>query len=245
MEKKYVLRHKEYRLEYTLVRSARKTVGISVNREGGIKVAAPLKVSAAEIERIVREHCGWILQKQQQMKNLPAAQAKKLENGEVLLYLGGRYTLKLVDTGDRKTARVFIQGSEILAAGPWQKTDPEERRNRISEALTRWYMEQFKELAESQIQRYAPVVGARPQRIIFRNQKTRWGSCSGKGTISLNWRLIMAPPAVIEYVVVHELCHLKKMSHSREFWKLVQNILPHHEECRAWLKQNGYQLAFL
>ena len=78
--------------------------------------------------------------------------------------------------------------------------------------------------------------------ITIRDQKTRWGSCSGRGTLSFNWRLILAPPEILDYVVVHELCHLTHMNHSREFWDLVGSVIPDYKVRRKWLKENGHTL---
>jgi hypothetical protein len=82
-----------------------------------------------------------------------------------------------------------------------------------------------------------------PCKVVIKDQKTRWGSCSKKGNINLNWRLIMAPLHVIDYVVVHELCHLKVMNHSKDFWNLVESIQPNNHERRRWLKVNGNRLG--
>lgn len=80
--------------------------------------------------------------------------------------------------------------------------------------------------------------------ITIREQKTRWGSCSSSGTLSFNWRLMLAPPRILDYVVVHELCHFKYMDHSKEFWSLVESVLPDYRERRKWLKEHGNELYF-
>lgn len=80
--------------------------------------------------------------------------------------------------------------------------------------------------------------------ITIRDQKTRWGSCSSRGTLSFNWRLMLAPPRVLDYVVVHELCHIKHMDHSKEFWEMVESVLPDYKERRQWLKEHGNELYF-
>lgn len=90
---------------------------------------------------------------------------------------------------------------------------------------------------------YSELIRGDYSRIQIRDQKTRWGSCSSKGTLSFNWRLMLAPPGVLDYVVVHELCHLTHMNHSRDFWNCVSAILPDYKEKRNWLKEHGHELT--
>ena len=101
---------------------------------------------------------------------------------------------------------------------------------------------QAKDLVAARVRYYAPIVGVTYSRITIRAQHTRWGSCSSKGNLNFNCLLAMTPPAVLDYVVVHELCHRKEMNHSDAFWKAVEEILPDYKACREWLKVNGNNL---
>ena len=110
-------------------------------------------------------------------------------------------------------------------------------------------MEEIRELADEAVKKvpervryYAPIVGVNYGRITIRNQKTRWGSCSSKGNLNFNCLLMLAPPEVLDYVVVHELCHRKYMNHSKEFWAEVEKVLPDYREAEAWLKTEGRKL---
>ena len=110
-------------------------------------------------------------------------------------------------------------------------------------------MEEIRELADEAVKKvpervryYAPIVGVNYGRITIRNQKTRWGSCSSKGNLNFNCLLMLAPPEVLDYVVVHELCHRKHMNHSKEFWAEVEKVLPNYKEAEAWLKTEGRKL---
>ena len=109
-------------------------------------------------------------------------------------------------------------------------------------ALEKRYITAAKEYFPKRVACFAPLTGGTYTRITIRDQKTRWGSCSAKGTLSFNWRLMLAPPAVLDYVVVHELCHLTHMDHSKAFWSLVESICPDYRTHRKWLKDHGQEL---
>ena len=116
------------------------------------------------------------------------------------------------------------------------------------EALTRetlflWLKERGQYVAERLIERYAPPLGAAPSGLRIKAQKTLWGSCGRRGVIHLNWRLIGAPPEVFEYIVVHELCHLRERNHAPPFWRLVRELMPDYERHKNWLRLNGSLLG--
>ncbi len=108
--------------------------------------------------------------------------------------------------------------------------------------LEAFYRKKAREVITSRVEYYSPMIGKPYQGISIRDQKTRWGSCSSKGNLNFNWRLILAPPQVLDYVVVHELCHLLHMDHSPAFWQEVERICPDYKVCRRWLKENGASL---
>lgn len=111
-------------------------------------------------------------------------------------------------------------------------------------ALEDRYRKAAKEYIPKRVAFYQSFVEKSYERITIRDQKTRWGSCSSKGTLSFNWRLMLAPPAVLDYVVVHELCHLMHMNHSKAFWNAVEEIMPNYKIHRKWLKENGNKLQY-
>lgn len=109
-------------------------------------------------------------------------------------------------------------------------------------ALEKRYRDAAKEYIPKRVEYYHAFTGGQYTKISIRDQKTRWGSCSSNGTLSFSFRLMLAPPRVLDYVVVHELCHLTHMNHSKEFWNMVEIILPDYKEHRKWLKENGHTL---
>ena len=109
-------------------------------------------------------------------------------------------------------------------------------------ALEKRYRKAAKIYIPQRVEYYSKQMGGSYQTVSIREQKTRWGSCSSNHTLSFNWRLMLAPPQVLDYVIVHELCHLTHMNHSKEFWDLVEKIMPDYKEKKQWLKENGHLL---
>ncbi|MBO5095030.1 MAG: M48 family metallopeptidase [Lachnospiraceae bacterium] len=110
-------------------------------------------------------------------------------------------------------------------------------------ALEARYRKAAREYITARVAYYEPIIGVTHTRLSIRDQKTRWGSCSSRGGLNFNWRLMLAPPRVLDYVVVHELCHRKEMNHSKAFWHAVETVLPDYRELRKWLRENGNTLV--
>ena len=111
------------------------------------------------------------------------------------------------------------------------------------DAIKRRYREQARRKFEERVVFYHPLTGGHYTSITIRDQKSRWGSCSSRGTLSFNYRLIFAPPEILDYVVVHELCHLTHMNHSKDFWNKVASVMPDYKIHRKWLKEHGNELS--
>ena len=125
----------------------------------------------------------------------------------------------------------------------WQERPQSELPDAQREALKKRYIQAAKEYFPKRAAYFQQFTGGHYERITIREQKTRWGSCSSRGTLSFNWKLMLAPLGVLDYVVVHELCHLKHMDHSREFWAAVESVMPDYRERRRWLKEHGNELV--
>ena len=227
-------------LKYILTRSSRKTIGIAIEKNGSVKVTSPTKVSENYINQLLQQKSEWIVKKLKECETSTAKtkKTKVFEEGESFSYLGKEYKLKLFNSSTLKKPAVRLNGENIVIAFP-NNLEAEKLR----EALKQWYVVQFKLIIAERIKHYSSMIGVLPKRITIREQKTRWGSCSARGNISFNWKLIMAPLETLDYVVVHELCHMREMNHSKEFWKLVEGIFPQYKKCRVWLKENGDTLS--
>ena len=222
-------------IRYTVVRSARrkKTVTITIDPEKGVLVAAPMRTLNREIESIVRKRAAWILRKLSEER--PRRPARQLATGETLYYLGREVSLLVQLTHDTAPS-VSLESGTLRLACP-AGLEEEERAAVLRQTLLSWYMGRAGELMRESVERWRSVVGASPVRISIGDQKTRWGSCSSKGSLRFNWRLAMVDRELADYVAVHELSHLLVANHSAAFWKEVARVIPDYESRRRRLRE--------
>ncbi len=233
--------HEGSTIRYTVVRSARrrKTLTITIDPGNGVRVLVPARTPNAEIEAIVRKRAGWILRKLAEER--PEPQRKPLETGDTLHYLGSEVRLLVQFTSD-EAPTVSLDSGVLTVACPVRLPD-NDRAAAIRWALLGWYRERAAELLWKSVERWQPRVGVSAARISIGDQKTRWGSCSSKGSLRFNLRLAMVPQALIDYVAVHELCHLLEANHSTSFWQHVRHFMPDFEDRRRRLRQLEGTLA--
>jgi len=217
--------------DYSLIRSRRKTVSLEINREAELVVRAPNRMSMRYIEEIVLEKDGWIKKKREQMMK-KRSERKPLEftHGESFLFLGESFPLEIRD----QSPAPLTFDEKFVLHGRY-------RRN-AKEVFQRWYKDMAKILLTDKTHSYAKQAGLTVNSVKITSAKKRWGSCNSKGNIHYSWRLILAPPHVVDYVVAHEVAHLKEMNHSRAFWSLVQCLYPKYKESKKWLKDHGHTL---
>jgi len=241
--KRYTIEANGERIEYTLVKSKRKTIGITIYEDGRVRISVPFSASEKYIQEELQSKADWIIKKVREIRSKnSAAIQRRLIDGEKILYLGREYELK-IEEKIYNCGEVVLNENTMTIAVSLTPLFPEEIKHHfIKGALKKWYAQRFCEIAQNRIHKFSSQIGVKVNKVSIKDQKTRWGSCSKKGNISLNWRLVMSPESVIDYVVVHELCHLKVMNHSKEFWDLVASILPDYIDRRKWLKANGETL---
>ena len=226
--------HRGSIIRYTVLRSARrkKTLTITIDPVDGVRVLVPLRTPNSEIESMVRKRADWILRKLAEERT--EAQPRRFVTGETLYYLGRELPLLVQLTTDRAPS-VSLEADTFRIACPVSLPD-EDRAAAIRHALLAWYGERAAELLQESVERWQPRVGTSPTRISIGDQKTRWGSCSSKGSLRFNLRLAMVPQALIDYVTVHELCHLLEANHSAAFWQKVSLAMPDYEARRSSLR---------
>ena len=217
----------------------RRNVHILVNDEGVIEVRAPWRFSLSKARALLCENGDWVLQTLDSVQQR-LAQRPRLITGARLplldeslrLDVRPRPRIDLFDGAPPRRGRVERRGM-LLRVITASLGDGE--HGELRALIERWYRHEAATYLAGRVEHYSPWLGVRPSKVTIRGQRSRWGSCSGKGTVSLNWRLMMVPGALADYVVVHELCHLRHMNHSPRFWAMVSGIIPDYRHCRRSL----------
>ncbi len=227
-------------IEYHIRRGKRKkSIAISISSACQVVVLAPQVLSKENIREVVRKKSRWILKKQADFKKLRELYPEKeYVSGERLLFLGRKYRLKLLDAEDDSAPEPAIIGRRLLIKIN-KSLVLENRKKTIKEVLAKWYYSRASEILLQRAKRYSELLNLVPNKILVRNQQKRWGSCSRSGILRFNWRIALAPISIIDYVVVHEICHLKEKNHSGEFWKQVSLVVPDYKKRRQWLRDNS------
>lgn len=204
---------------------------------GQVLVAAPVRTPQQRIETIVRRRAAWILR--HRIESARALEQPQFVNGGSLRYLGRSVRMWVrQDAVDRVTLRFHHWQFDLTA--PRGKPVG---HSAVARAVQRWYRERALAHLERRITVLAPRLGVAPSGVLVRDQRTRWGSCSPQGVLRFNWRVVMAPPALIDYVVVHELAHLRIRTHGPEYWAQVALVIPDHRERRRRLRELGPHLT--
>jgi predicted metal-dependent hydrolase len=213
-------------VEYIVRRSARaRRVRVSVDARDGVRVTLPQRAAAREAEHAVAELRPWI---ERRLADLDAARERTAVPAGHVPYLGGH--LRLAPEPGR--TRAHRRGDALLV--PAADARP---------AIERWYKRTARAEVGPRLDDAAAAVGREYTRLTIRDQRTRWGSCSATGAMSFNWRLLLGPAEVLDYVVWHEACHLAVMDHSPRFWALLERHRPGYREPQRWLRRNGSALV--
>ena len=225
-------------ITYTVKRSLRaRHVRLDVRAQTGLTVVVPYSYNIAQLPGLLESRERWISSSLARYANSQSPYAEEgLGNGNTIPYLGR--DLKLVRRENHSEVdSVTLEGNTLAVSHGLFK-------NGILElALEQWYRGEAARLINGKVDRLSSQMGTHCKRVVIRGQKTRWGSCSHKKNLSFNWKLIMAPEPVIDYVVVHELAHLKEMNHSGRFWELVAQHCHKWREYRKWLRQHEANLT--
>jgi predicted metal-dependent hydrolase len=226
----------------------RRSIGLTLQVNGEIRVSAPRTTAPARILAFLRANEAWIEAQLFRYDELRRAHpAKRFVDGERFPFLGESLIL-CREAAPVSRPRARRRGEALaleIPARRWAEFEREAPHPEAARAVAGFYESAGRELLAERLRLYSGRMGLEPSGVSFRSQKTRWGSCSSKGRLSLNWRLAFAPIAVIDYVIVHELAHLRHYNHSAAFWKLVESHAPSHLALRQWLRKNQYEADFL
>ena len=213
----------------------KKTVSFRIKNQEVI-ISVPKFLSDNEIYNLVEIKIKWIKNKLALEKLNNVSIKRKYENGDIFLYLGSEYSLKIKksyrDNIYIKDKNLIVEAKNVLAT------------NNIKNNIKNWYISESKKYLTKTNSYYEILIGVKSNKLLFGQYKSKWGSCNSKKTISYDWRIIMAPFEVIHYLIIHELCHIKYPNHSIYFWKYVEKYMINYKIQRKWLKNNSNKLIF-
>lgn len=234
--------YKNQTILYEFEREKRKSLSVKIRDDGTIIVKAPKWVTIREVEKFLISKCDWIIAKQEEVLDRKKLTQKEYRNGSIVKSLGNLYLLSIKQGGKNQ---ISIKGDYMIVTA----TNLSEEA--IREQIIKWNNRQLKKYIEGKIDLYLPYLEQYSRmhgrnmlpinRISIKNVKTRWGSCSSKGALNFNNKLAVAPPVLTDYVIVHEMCHLIYMNHSKDFWSAVEYIIPDYKVRRKALKDNGWE----
>ena len=221
-------------VSFEVVRSRRCTADVIIERDGRVQVRVPNWVNDAQIAEVVESKRRWIYQNLAQWRDLNATRVlREYKNGEGFLYLGRAYRLQLVS---EQIAKLLLKNGRFCLRRELVDTGGVDVAR---DAFQAFYIERGREQIQARVKYFAPKVGVNPRGLEVRELGHRWASCSAVGDLAFHWKCMMAPPTVIDYVVVHELCHFHHFDHTGPFWNEVDKVLPEYRERKEWLRKYG------
>lgn len=226
-------------IEYQLTRRAGKTASICVERDGSVSVKVPESYDEDRLEQLLEAKRYWIYRHLATWEDLNAARvSREYANGEGFLYLGRSYRLRIV-RGQKEP--LLLKGGYFLI----RSLDDTEKdaSTYLTSVFKGFYRERGQEWIPERVAYFAPKLGVSPARVRVMELGHRWGSCSPEGGLNFHWKCMMAPLSILDYLVVHELAHLKHANHTPAFWDALDKIMPDYHERKAWLRVNGARMG--
>lgn len=231
--------HKNREIKFNIIYRKRKTMSLEIKRDGIINVIAPNGLDKTFIVDKVKNKSDWIIKKLDEIEVLNNNRyIRSYESGDIFLYLGNEYILEvLVDQSTIGTS-VSLEDNKLKVRSNSNNKDV------IQRALKNWYTDETLGIVKERINYYNPFFEDTVTSIKIKDQKSRWASCTYKNEILFNLRCSMMPIQIIDYIVVHEMCHMEHRNHSKDFYLAVERILPDYKERVKWLKNNGIRMNF-
>lgn len=220
-------------IPYQLELRPRRTVGLKITQQG-LVVHAPRRIVVHQLNQILQEKSAWILN-ELALREANAVEPVQWHHGEPLMYLGQDVVLQVIEAKGK--SQVQLSGDQLMVS---MKVTTQ--HTLIAKKVIQWFQQQAYEDFVRRVEIFATKLGVKPPPVALSNAQSRWGSCNSRGEVRLNWRLIQAPPQIINYVVCHELAHLKEMNHSAKFYAVLAQLFPDHAEAEKLLKQLSPQL---
>ncbi len=225
-------------IHYKLTFKKRKSLGIYVDVYGNIELRVPRETPEKQIVELIENKWDWINRKSDESKEKTQGfKEKNYEDGEHFLYLGQEYPIVVSEDAGYGKGRVSFDG-EVLKIDVAVRDEAQ-----LKKLMTRFYKQQCKKLVEARIKVYQTNFKVKPRKISISSNKKTWGTCNNLREMTFNWKLAMAPLTVIDYIVVHEMCHMVHLNHDRSFWRLVGKIMPDYEAKEAWLSASHWKMV--
>lgn len=215
---------------------------LQINGKGEVTLVAPWHSGESEIRSFFIRHTSWVqrhLEKVEKLKTIRPT--PRYQSNDIFYYFGEPLVLD-VQPSDHKRTSIRVRESRMIIT-LHRAIGKNEGIGSVKKVIREFYRKKAEEVIRDRLDHFNEHYGYRFNRLAFRDQKSRWGSCSRLRNLNFNWRLVMAPIEVIDYVVIHELCHLKEMNHSHRFWALVGQMAPDHSKMKKWLRENAYLLT--
>jgi predicted metal-dependent hydrolase len=229
-------------IPYSVKRSARRkrTVALIIGPGADLTVLAPAKTEIARIEAIARRRATWIIRKLADVRGRSMGfHDREFVDGEGLTYLGRQYRLRVSGTSATPSCKLRNGWLEVLIP----PTSARGRRNVVARTVEDWYRTQARTKLASRIRAWSERMGIKYGRLLVTSPEKRWGSCDTSSNVRINWRIMMAPRSLVDYVLVHELCHVRHRNHSDAFWRLLASVMPDYERRRDALRKLGPRLS--
>ena len=229
------IRLQDSTVNYIIKQSYRiRAIRLEIRRESGLTVVVPRKYTPKQVEDILAQKSRWILRHLNVGKPLQMPLFKPAPgHGDSLPYLGKTIEIAVTAEAGKRTAARLTDGRLLISL---------KSGGDMAKLLEKWFREQAKLVFTQKADTFKVIMGLSYNTIFIRGQRTRWGSCSPAGNITLNWKLLMAPQEIVDYVIIHELAHRKYMNHSKRFWQFVERYCPRWKECRKWLVKHEDEL---
>ena len=209
-------------------------MSLRIKEDGKIVIYVPYRTMQEEIERFIDKSRSWVSKKLCERERSIRETKRGFSPGERFFYMGGSYPLSIEPNGNKGLPLRLSFGKFIL---------DENRVNEAKNLFAQWYKTKAKEMLRERVDYYSRRLLLFPKAVRITSARVRWGSCSGDNRLSFSWRIMMAPLHVIDYILVHELVHIREKNHSKRFWSYLESIVPDYRERRTWLKENGYLLC--
>ena len=224
--------------DFAVIRTRRKkTISLRI-RDGRVEIVVPRETSETRIAEILADKMPWLRRQLADLDSVPDFVPKAYESGETFTLMGETFTL-IIEDGLRDELNA---SGKILTAHLHPGRDETRRQSAVAGLLQDWYQQEATDHLTRRCAAYSNDMGVSYGKITVKHYKSRWGSCSSVGDLTFNWRIMLAPPDIVDYVVVHELAHLVHHNHSPAFWQVVGETMPDYKQHRAWLKLHGSNL---